>query len=231
MPHNKIIVVTLYNRPQYTSETLGALGRCDGINDYKVLIHVDPGNSEVQRLANTWLHMNKEVFTNHARIGCNQNIFGALNHGFRESDYVIIFEDDCLPSWDCLRYFEWAAERYCDDKDVFTVASYRNATEPPEMWWRVHRERWFTPWGWATWRDRWPEMSRTWGIGTTDSWDVIVNRVRGSRCQITPHLARTQNIGAENGQHVPDPDWHRMNQFNAFWSGSVNINEIHPFTE
>jgi hypothetical protein len=34
-------------------------------------------------------------------------------------------------------------------------------------------------------------------------------------------LARTQNIGAEEGSWVPNAEWHQQNQFNKNWAGGI----------
>ena len=144
---------------------------------------------------------------------------------------VIVLDDDIVPAADCLRYFEWAGEKYRDDREVFTVSAYARETPPPARYHSVRRLRWFTPWGWATWRDRWEEMRAHWGFGEPFSWDVIVNRTRGERFEIQPFLSRVQNIGAEGGVHVPDPQWHREHQYNEFGAWSVSLDPAGRFVE
>lgn len=222
---DKVIVMTLFRRPDYTRQVLEALNRCDGVQDYHVSLHVEPTCQEVRRLARDFDHPNKQMVRNARQLGCTENTYAALDYGFSCSDFVILLEDDTVPAQDCLRYFEWARERFADDKRVFTVSAYNKTLTlpPPEQHFAAGRVAWFNCWGWGTWRDRWEEMKVGWGFGQYDSWDLIVNRLRGDREQIAPDLARCQNIGAEGGVHCPGPQWHRENQFNELGAWSLKL--------
>jgi len=67
----------------------------------------------------------------------------------------------------------------------------------------------FTPWGWATWRDRWQQLTAGWSRDEAISWDVVINHaLRAGRYEAFPTVSRIQNIGAENGVHVPSAEWH-----------------------
>jgi hypothetical protein len=45
-----------------------------------------------------------------------------------------------------------------------------------------------------------------------NSWDVIVNHaLRAGRYEVFPTVSRIQNIGAEQGTHVPSAEWHAAN--------------------
>lgn len=47
----KVVTMTLFRRPQYTRQVLEALACCEGIREYLVLLHVEPGYPEVLKLA------------------------------------------------------------------------------------------------------------------------------------------------------------------------------------
>lgn len=222
----KTITVSLYNRPKYTKVLFDALNECQGIEDYKILVSIDPGCEIVQNLARSFRPDQTSVTVNQIRLGCNSNIFQSIARGFELSDYNIHFEDDTIPGKDCLKFFEWAKDRYKNDDGVFTVCGYVNSDNRTEHYMEkstdssmVRRRQWFTPWGWATWRDRFSEMKRVWDFsGRNGSWDCTVNHVvRKDRYEIFPAVARTQNIGAENATHVPNADWHRVHHFNEYW--------------
>lgn len=226
----KIITMTLYRRPKYARRVLEALAECDGVGEHLVLLHVEPGHPEVLHLAREAPLPRCLVVENETRFGCTGNTWSALEHGFLYADYVIHFEDDTVPSRDCLRYFEWAKDRFRDEPQVFTVSSYSRATPDPAHYHAAVRTPWFTPWGWATWSDRWRQMRSHWSRDP-ESWGLSLNRLRGDRCEIQPCLARTQNIGAEMGAHVPSPEWHRENHYNEFGAWSVTLDAAGPFFE
>lgn len=230
----KTLSISLYNRPEYTARLLEHLDRCFGVEDYKITICCDPGSKEVQKLAKNFRQDQTTVIVNDRRFGCNTNIYQCLAIGFTQSDYHIHFEDDTIPGRDCLKYFEWAKDKYKDDKEIFTVSGYVNSDNEMECYFpknsntsNVSRRCWFTPWGWATWKDRFDEMEKVWDFqGRNGSWDVTINgTARNGRWELIPTVARTQNIGAEMGTHVPSAEWHKVNHMNSWWIESIQIYE------
>lgn len=220
--YNKVIVMPTYRRADYTKTVLEGMKSCYGIEDYKVFIHHEPGYPEVLDIINDSSELNITIIENDNVLGLNQNIYNCLSHGFSLSDYVIYLEDDVVPTKDCLKYFEWARDKYANDPDVFSVTSYNRQVVPIEDNFKIHRRQWFVPWGWATWKNRWEEIKTKWTFNT--GCDSIMNHsVRGDRCQIEPKLARTQNIGATRGVNVMEPEWHKDNQYNEYWAGIVEL--------
>lgn len=226
----KTLTISLYNRPEYTARLFEALNNCFGIEDYEIYIFCEPDNIDVLRLAADFRTSQTHVFVNPSRFGCNTNIFQCLKYGFKKSDYHIHFEDDTIPGKDCLKYFEWA-KRYKDDKSIFTVSGYVNSNNGTEHFIpkndnisSVSKRNWFTPWGWATWIDRWNEMKYEWDLsGAMGSWDAKLNHVlRQGRNELIPTVSRIQNIGGELGTHVPNAQWHRLHHYNEYWIETLN---------
>ena len=226
----KVITMTAYRRPDYTRKVLDALSRCQGIDEYQVLLHLEPGCPEVLDVIHNSRFAQLTLVENADRLGCGPNTFSALHHGFQLADFVIHLEDDTVPTPDCLRYFEWARRTYQEDRDVFSVTSYSKVQATPEQYHTAVRHRWYTPWGWGTWIDRWNEMAENWSNQPV-TWDLALNHLRGERFEVHPLLARTQNIGAEMGEHCPSPEYHRNNHFNEFGAWSVELNPGAIFCE
>ena len=224
----KVVTVTLYRRHKYTQIVLDALAACDGIDAYHVIMHLEPGYPEVLRAAQQAKFARKTIVENGDRLGCSINTRCALDHGFQHADYVVHLEDDTVPARDCLRYFEWANEKYRNDPEVFTVSAYSRNVPAHDQWKQVVRTPWFTPWGWATWRDRWAEIAPHLGA---IAWGHCTNRLRGDRVEVRPLLARCQNIGSELGEHCPSPEFHRQNHFNEFGAWSVHVESGQAFRE
>jgi len=216
----KTITMTLFNRPKYTKLVLDCLSKCEDIEKYYLMIFVDPGNQEVVDLANSVKFVSKEVTTNKRKLGCDRNIYNAINNGFKRSDYNIHIEDDICPGKDMLKYFEFCDYRYRYDPTVLTVCAYHKGHCDEDHYDRIFRNPWFTPWGWATWKDRWEEIERQWDFN--NAWDIHFNNViRKDRFEIRPYLARAQNIGELAGAHVSaDVFW--KDHYNEFWVDSVN---------
>lgn len=217
------IVITLCNRPEYTSKVFEGLCRCEGIEDYPVYLMCEPINKHVKTIAQHYANKFPGVW--HAieyknRVGCNINTAYALTKGFAVADRVIALEDDTVPGRDFLKFCKWGLDAYEDDKSVFSISGYQR-TEFHELYRtsEVIRENWFTPWGWATWRDRWESVAMGWPARDDQiSWDTVIHKAKlGHRCEIRPIVARIQNIGAIGGAHVPNAEWHKEHHLNEHW--------------
>lgn len=223
----KTLSITLYNRPDYTKTLLNHLNVCYNIDDYNIFIYCEPNNKDVLQLAQNFRQQQARVIINPNKFGCNKNIYQALDHGLSINDFHIHLEDDTIPSKDFLVYCEWCRDFYKNRKEVFSVSGYVNSKNTIDQFIEkntfyncVKTRNWFTPWGWATWKDRWllvkdfmvPFLNIS-GI----SWDVVLHRLVKSKLECFPMVSRIQNIGAENGTYCPGPIWHSQNQYNEYW--------------
>jgi len=229
----RTITMTLFNRPHYLKKVLGALSRCVGVERCHLIACVEPGDDEVLALARSVsFTKSTRVLVNEQVLSCPVNVFQALSLSFLETDYNIHLEDDILLHRHALLYFEHCGRAYADDPAVFSVTAYNNQRPPEDEWGRVARRAWFTPWAWATWRDRFEEMRPLWDFDYSHgNWDNNLNtRVRGARTEIYPILALAQNIGVE-GVHIPSAEWGRTFHYNDFWAGRVAAPQPPSFEE
>jgi hypothetical protein len=227
---NMNVTVSAYNRPAYLRATLAALSRCEGIGDCRVTVLLDPCE-ETREQVTTAAKYGFEAVAFSGRAGCNRAILGALSYGFSEmqSEFHLHFEDDTVPSRDAITWFRWAGEAYKHDASVMTVSGYQRISNgrPAECGSR----RWFTPWGWGVWRDRWLGIAAGWAKDDSVSWDVVVNHVlRAGRFELFPTVSRIQNIGAEKGTHVPSPEWHTEHHRVAVTADEVDFDPVTRWT-
>jgi hypothetical protein len=221
--HDTVVVITLCSRPDYTRRVLEALARCEDIDRFPVAMLCEPVNDEVIDLAGAFTqlpHVKAWAMVGNSRVGCNVNTYSALAYGFDHHDRVIALEDDTVPGRDFLRFMDWGLTAYEKDETVFSVCGYQR-TPPAEVGYRnaVVREKWFTPWGWGLWRDRWESVRESWPADDRQiSWDTVIDKLsRRDRFEVRPLLARVQNIGAEGGAHVPGAAWHAEHHLNRHW--------------
>jgi hypothetical protein len=224
---NTVVVLTLCNRPEYTKQVLTGLARCDDIDRFPVGMLCEPVNQEVIELAQAFTQLPQVkawVLVGTQQVGCNVNTYSALAAGFDHHDRVIALEDDTVPGRDFLRYCDWGLESYERDPTVMSICGYQR-TPVEEVGFRnaVVREQWFTPWGWALWRDRWNSIRDSWPVDDRQiSWDTVIDKLtRRDRFEVRPLLARVQNIGAEGGAHVPGAAWHAEHHLNRHWIETV----------
>lgn len=204
------ITVSAYNRPRYMEQTLAALARCDGVKDCRVVVLCDPCEETPEQVDATKVY-GWEPYIYSERVGCNLAILNAMRFGFADGsvDFHLHLEDDTVPCRDALRWFAWARDNYRHDPGVMNVSGYQRISNGRLA--ECGLRRWFTPWGWGTWRDRWTGLAAGWAA-REPSWDVQVNHVlRAGRYEVFPTVSRIQNIGAERGTHVPSAEWHEAN--------------------
>ena len=254
MTANKLITISLYNRPKYTAEVLNHLVRCNNIKEYLVLPLIDLVPNDVfrtnqnhifhilHRFASAGaLNIDKPVFADE-NFGCNGAIWSCLNMGFSKFDFLIHLEDDICLAKDALEYFEWANQKYKDDKSIFTIDAYNNTryddsivSKVSEIAYQVCKTQSFKPWGWATWIDRWEGIRDSWQFGyearpkqgfAGGGWDVCMKQLlRGDRYRIYPKIARCINIGAKGGCHTPSEEWHKDKHDIPYWADNLTYSK------
>ena len=210
----KVITIILHDRPDYTKIVLDALSKCDGIAEYLILLHIEPGNEEVLSLAKS----------NTEKLGIACNTYQAWEHGFKKSDFIVHFEDDTVPAQDCLRYMEYCRQAYRDDSKVFSVSAYNRSSCKPFQYYHIYCRNPYTCWAVGIWKNRWEWVKDNWSRDP-DSYAVHLTKYLAGfdLKEIYPLLSRAQNIGVERGVHVPSPEWHRQNQHTDYWAKNYNL--------
>ena len=224
-----IITLTASSRPGYLRDVLGALSRCDGVDDVLLLPHVEPGNDEVRALIESVSFCPCESTWNPEQLGVNRNTHDALADGFARGDVVLHLEDDVVPARDCLTYFRHVAERYRSDPAIWTATGYNRLKSLPSRneWRTLQRRSYFHAWSWLTWRDRWDKMADHALWRATDlTWDCrVCEAVKGTGLsEVYPILSRVQNIGLTSSIHTNLPrSFFAENHRLKVWAGQVGV--------
>lgn len=221
----KVITMTLFNRPAYTKQCLQALSECVGISEYILCPTVEPGCQEVIDLVKNVRFAEVQLEVNADKLGCNKNIWKALDRGFKQAAFVIHVEDDVLLAPDALRFFEFCSKRYKDDPSIHTIGAFHREVCKPDQMHSFFIRQAFICWAWGTWKDRWEEplgLRECWDLEHKNlGWDHHIHRtLRKNRGQVTCNLSRAQNIGAENGVYTPSAEWHKENVLLECWAGN-----------
>jgi len=250
---NKVLVITLYRRPKYTQMLFDALQRCYGIEDYTVFISCDyneefhDGCIESQAIAHRFAQSREEgkthIYVNNPRLGVDLNKLFILPKAFQETDYLVFLEDDTIPAPDALRYFEWGRQ-FKDDQSIVAVCGYDRYHDMDyhqlvlreQPYTVVKKDKTFSSWGWAMWRDRYERIYGMDGMkyipnvdhpnGRFD-WFLFWQFQEGEGC-LFPRLPRVQSVGGEMGEHTPNPEWHRENEYNPLGAWSQDMPDIGP---
>lgn len=222
MKNRIVVALTAWQRPEYTRRVIESLAAAKKPKPIYLVAGVEPGCPAVERVIEE-APFEYELAVNERRLGGPSNTLATMKRAFALADQVIKLEDDTPIAYDALYYFQWALRTYKKDASVFSVCGYnRNATAvAPGLHGSVFRHEWFTPWGWATWRDRWDSVIANWPNGQ-HGWDHYLNRTgRAGRVEIRSYLSRVQNIGAKKGYNCNDEAWHRTHQYSPMWVGAI----------
>jgi len=235
----KVIATTHYRRPKYSQQFFDALGKCNNIKDYLVLVHIDIDTNnfnscvEVRKIAQSFKDSGKagdvQIIVSHPRRGVDESKLFLLPLAFSISDYVIFLEDDTIPSKDALDWFVWAGDKYKDDTEITSITGYNRISSIEGINpYQYEEQEAFIPWGWAMWEDRYEAIygldgnlyrSNVSNINGEFDWWARANKVK---C-VFPTVARIQSIGAELAEHTPSPEWHKENEFNEFGAWDLNL--------
>lgn len=98
-----------------------------------------------------------EVLKNYAEanMGCKQRISSGLDWVFSQVEAAIVLEDDCLPHPSFFLFCEKLLEKYRDDERVMMIGGTNFLLETPGLVESYCFSRYFSIWGWATWRRAW----------------------------------------------------------------------------
>jgi len=87
-------------------------------------------------------------------LGCKYAVSGAIDWFFKNVEYGIILEDDCLPSQSFFRFCQEMLEKYKDDKRIMHICGTNissNLKSKEDYFFATS----FNVWGWATWKRAW----------------------------------------------------------------------------
>lgn len=227
-----IITSTQYRRPEYTYEMIKHLKNCIGIEECKIIFSVDYYSSYqtdfIYDMLSEINFCDIEININKPALGCNGNTKKALETGFRYDDFVVHVEDDILLSPHSLEIF--AELRNKREDNTFSISLYNRLNKQDiteEEYGVVLKRPLFVPWGFGLWSHRYSLIEDCFTNSPDPakyaSWDVqVAKRCYDMNLQhIYTKLSRVDNIGAENGVHVPNPEWHELNHRVPFWADMI----------
>ncbi len=160
------IVIFAFDRPAEFKRLLSSLTCCRLFFESEVYIFVDgPRNSlqdsavqDVIALSNSLEHSRKNLIVRERNFGLKTSLRDGISSVLASHETVIVIEDDLVVSPDILVYFNDALNKYSSERSVFSIC----ADFPLEAM-ASNKVGAFLPhgssWGWATWRDRWQEIS------------------------------------------------------------------------
>lgn len=219
---NKAIVMTVCQRPWYLEKVLDGWSKVRGVKDWPFVFMVEPTATKeaMLRVISKFDHSDYTIVENEVRLGVLTNPWAGLQFCFTGGmDFVVLAEEDLLPSTNILEYFDWAMNspagnefRY-DESNILAVCAQGEGSSPYEAEFRPD----FKVWLWGTWKDRWEILLRdTWdkdyssGEAWNSGWDWNINlRLMPEyelRC-LYPKAPLVDNLGQWAGAHAVPSDY------------------------
>jgi len=108
-------------------------------------------------------------------LGCGAGPAKAITWFFEHVEYGVILEDDCIPCPDFFRYEKEVLELYRDDERIMQVSGFIHDA-PPEVESDYYFSKYFTCWGWGTWKRAWKHFTfHLEGLSDNEVKDMIRN--------------------------------------------------------
>lgn len=165
------IALFIYDRPQCTEKVLESLRRnCidelyvfqDGLGEQTNKIAWERNISLIQEI--DWCKVIYEK--NEYKSGSlDEQIVYGINRVLQEKEEIIVIEDDCIISTDCIKFMIKCFDIYRDNKKIIDIGAYLEPIKVPEDY-PLSVIAAGIPAGqvWGTWRDRWEEFQRDYSI-------------------------------------------------------------------
>jgi len=161
------VLFLIFNRPEYTRESLAAIreakpkklyiaadGPREGRDGEKELCE------ETRNLVLNSIDWECDIKTRfqEKNLGCYLEISSAVSWFFENEEMGIILEDDIVANLSFFKCCGELLEKYKDEKRIWTIGGY-NYPSPMDISESFYFARNFSCWGWATWANRWKPYS------------------------------------------------------------------------
>lgn len=161
------IALFIYDRPQCTKKVLEALKRnCidelyvfqDGLEEQTNKTAWEQNVSLIREIA--WCNVIYEKNEYKANSLDEQIVYG-VNKVLQEKEEIIVIEDDCVISDDCIEFMVKCFNIYRNNKKIIDIGAYLEPIKIPENY-SLPIIAAGIPAGqvWGTWKDRWEEFQR-----------------------------------------------------------------------
>lgn len=205
----KTISLTVSNRPEYLKKFLDTLRKCHYINEYELIIGLEPICMESWRICKSIDFIPTKIIYNEKKLGVKENPYRLLNHIFQFSEFNIYLEEDIILSEDAISICEW----YWNSKlyNEFVCLNLHNYwsldpnANPKKV--KIIPPEDFIAFGWAMDKLQWNNTFSKWWYLTGRGWDWVIRTClsQNKKTIIAPEFSRCNHIG-EFGTHAGPKD-------------------------
>lgn len=155
------ICLFTYNRLEETKSTIGALQANFLAKDSVLHIFSDCWKNEASKqsvlevrnyLKSVRGFKDVKIYENNYNKGLAKSIIEGVSIILKESDTIIVLEDDLITSQNFLDFMNSALNYYKNNEIIQSISGYSPLVETKDDYFLFNRP---FPWGWATWREKW----------------------------------------------------------------------------
>jgi hypothetical protein len=160
---NTPVLFLIFNRPDTTQQVFDEIRKAQPAQLFVAADGPRKDRPEDQELCKKTRNIIREVdwecrvFTrfHEENLGCKIAVSSAIDWFFSNVDEGIILEDDCVPDPSFFPFCEKMLEHFRYDTRVMMVAGTNNLFNRIEIPETYYFSRYYSIWGWATWRRAW----------------------------------------------------------------------------
>ncbi len=159
---NTSIAIVMYNRPYNINKLINKLNKFKLNKVYIISDGPKKNNKNDFTLVNTTraivdkkLKAKKKIkIYSNKNLGSRVRMITGLDTAFKFEKKLIILEDDCIPSEEFFLFVNKMLKRFEKDKKIASILG-SNHLSKWETSSKYLTSKYFHPWGWATWSNRW----------------------------------------------------------------------------
>ncbi len=200
------IVLTVYNRPWHTRQTIESLQKNKFAKESLLYIYADAPRdkqtaasvAEVRQYLRSINGFRQVIIKPRTEnLGLAKNIISAVTETINQHGRAIVLEDDLIFSPNFLSFMNQGLDYYQSDQRVFSITGLNFPIAiPPDYPNEVYFSYRCSSWGWGTWQDRWDKVD--WAVsdwpqfiknkkaqaefnrGGNDLTDMLVSQMKGN---------------------------------------------------
>jgi hypothetical protein len=100
-----------------------------------------------------------QIIWRRENLGLARNIVQAVSEGLADFEFLIVLEDDCVPSRAFFDFCTWAALRFENNASVMSASGTNHLPPAWPFGSGAYLSKYHHCWGWGTWRRAWHLMN------------------------------------------------------------------------
>ncbi len=165
------ILLTVYNRPEHTKETIEAL-KANTIASQSILYICSDGAKGAEDMGDVekvrrYIHTvdgfkEIHIIERERNFGLAQNILKSSTEILNKYGEIIAIEDDIITSPYFLKYMNDGLDKYKNNPKIGSISGFNFPSKTMKIPEAYKGEIFFfirpSSWGWATWKDKWDQV-------------------------------------------------------------------------